>query len=326
MGTFYNLTFQETGKSISKADIDSILFAINQSVSTYIDSSTISLINKENELTEKLTLIKNGDFAEFHAIELPIDTHFIKNYKLSKRIFLESDGAFEPSIMPLVNFWGFGYTPKKAVSESDPHIVAGILELVGFDKFNLEENDSSMRIIKLPNAELDFSGVAKGYAVDCLADYLKANNISNLMVDIGGEVFATGKSPKNNPWRIGLNTPKEDAGLYEVEHIINLDGKALASSGNYRNFHVVEDKKYGHSINPNTGYPELNDLLAVSVVAATCAEADAVATSAMILGLERAYDYVDSYQNLEACFFFSDEEGGIQSRFTEGLSIPDINK
>ena len=178
MGTFYNLTFQETGKSISKADIDSILVAINQSVSTYIDSSTISLINKENELTEKLTLIKNGDFAEFHAIELPIDTHFIKNYKLSKRIFLESDGAFEPSIMPLVNFWGFGYTPKKAVSESDPHIVAGILELVGFDKFNLEENDSSMRIIKLPNAELDFSGVAKGYAVDCLADYLKANNLS----------------------------------------------------------------------------------------------------------------------------------------------------
>ncbi len=326
MGTFYNLTFEETGNSVTKEEIDSLLVAINQSVSTYIHNSTISLINRENEMTEKLSLIINGEFAEFHAIELPIDSHFINNYKISQRIFLESDGAFEPSIMPLVNFWGFGYTPKKAVVEADSQKVAKILELVGFNKFNLEENGASMRIIKLPDSELDFSGVAKGYAVDLLADYLKSKSIVNLMVDIGGEVYTAGQSPKRSPWKIGLNTPKEDAGLYDIKHIIKLEGKALASSGNYRNFHLVGDKKYGHSINPETGYPEFNDLLAVSVVAATCAEADAVATAAMVLGLERAYNYIDAYHNLEACFFFSDSDGNIQSRFTDGMSKLDINQ
>jgi len=320
MGTFYNITYQENGIELKQSKIDSILIAINLSTSTYIDSSTISKINHSAAHSKDVSILLNGKTSTYESVELPYDKHFIYNYRLSDRIYSESDGAFDPTIMPLVNYWGFGYTAKNAVNKVDTEKVEEILSYIGLEKFNLETSASHIKVVKPKNAELDFSAVAKGYAVDILAEYLKSKNIINLMIDIGGEVYASGKNPSNSSWKVGLNTPKESAALRDFEHIVSLDNLALASSGNYRNFHIVDGKKYGHEINPVTGFPELNDLLAVSVAAPTCAEADAIATAAMIMGMEAALKYINSYEHVEACLFFSNNDGEIKSRFTEGMA------
>jgi len=319
MGTYYRLIYQDHANRITKARIDSILIAINLSASTYIDSSTISKINRSSTYGKEIEVLANGRPDTRHQVNLANDIHFIKNYELSERIFLETQGAFDPTIMPLVNYWGFGYTPKKAVA-ADQNKIDSILAYIGMDKVSLEVNTSNMTIVKPARLQLDFSGVAKGYAVDQLTSYLKNAGISNMMIDIGGEVYATGSNPLAKKWTVGLNMPKEDAALTDIISLINLDNQGLASSGNYRNFHVINGKKYGHEINPKSGHPELNDLLAVSVIAPSCAEADAIATGLMIMGLSKAESYVEDYPNIEASFFYSDSSGIIQSRYSEGMS------
>lgn len=311
MGTTYNISYRPGPSSIAKDAIDSILVEINLSLSTYIDSSTISKVNNADQYGEKVTLLENGKEKSFEKITLARDEHFILNYNKAEQIFLESDGAFDPTVMPFVNYWGFGYDPKKPRTDSDKSKVNLMLKYVGLEKFNLEANDNAMVIIKPVNAEIDFSAIAKGYAVDYISNYLTENEVTNSMVEIGGEVYAKGLNKQGLPWKIGLNTPKETAALNDYSSVINLDGRGLASSGNYRNFHVVDGKKYGHEINPKTGYPEKNNLLAVSVLAPTCMEADAVATALMIMGHEKARVYIDDYQQLEACYFTSDEKGNI---------------
>ena len=216
--------------------------------------------------------------------------------------------------MPLVNYWGFGYTPKEAVTRVDSSKVKRMVSKLGMEKFQVEANADSMICIKPRASELDFSGIAKGYAVDYLADHLQMQGVENLLVDIGGEVFVSGKNPKGQKWTLGLNTPDEQSSYYDYAETVILSNKGLASSGNYRNYHVVDGKKYGHEINPKTGFPELNDLLGVSVIAGTCMEADAVATALMIMGKDEALAFLDANINLDGILFFSDSDGYIISK------------
>lgn len=320
MGTSYHITYKADTTSIPQEQIDSILVAINQSVSTYIDDSTISQLNKPST-PERIDVLENGKMAYMQRVVLPADPHFLANHKKSLDIWRESSGHFDPTVMPLVNYWGFGYTSKKPVTQTDSSKVKSLLDLVGLGKITLEHDNNTMTIIKPPGSEIDYSAIAKGYAVDQLGEHFENNNIHDYFVEIGGEVLARGKNPKGEFWRVGLNKPVSEATPTDILEIIALDNMSLASSGNYRIYHVVDNKKYGHEINPLTGYPEQNEILGVSILSESCMEADAVATACMIMGLESAITFVEERLHLEGCFFYSDENGEIVYKATPGFQI-----
>ncbi|MBT8231163.1 MAG: FAD:protein FMN transferase [Saprospiraceae bacterium] len=308
MGTTYNISYK-SGLNL-KPSVDSILIAINQSVSTYIPSSTISKINNfsSNQGNEQINYV------------VATDSHYIKNFDASKIIYQETSNYFDPTVMPLVNYWGFGYTKKKAVTEIDSSEVSLILKSVGFDKWKMTVSEDQLRIDKPIDASLDFSGIAKGYAVDFLASFLESQSIQNYMVEIGGEVFAKGTNQKGMPWTIGLSRPEITAQFNDFQAIVHLQGKGMASSGNYRNYYEVDGKTYGHEINPKTGYPEINQLLGTTIIASECMTADAYATAFMVMGLEKSKKLVEKLQDVEACLFFRNEKGEIDSHNSSGFA------
>ena len=327
MGTTYNITLQDSNKRITKIALDSILIDINDAVSTYIPSSLISQINNDSLFEEKNVLV-NGELSSILSLNIENNTHFNQNFEISKLIYKITDGYFDPTVMPLVNFWGFGYTEKKAVTEIDSVEVKNIAERIGFDKWSLNQGRSGAKIVKNTGAELDFSAVAKGYGVDVLSQYIASNQIKNYMVEIGGEVYASGVNDKGLSWKLGLSTPVKNAPPNQYSGICVLSDKALASSGNYRNFYDVNGVMYGHEINPKTGFPEINELLGTSVVADNCAEADAFATAFMVMGLDKSIEMVEKIDNIEACFFYRDSTNEISKVFSQGFSkyLEEINQ
>lgn len=320
MGTTYSIIYEPYNKVVSQTSIDSILVSINQSVSTYIDTSTISKINNSVTYGKPTELLANGKYTKQDRVQLKSDLHFEYNYKIANRIYLDTDGYFDPTVMPLVNYWGFGYTPKKPVTKVDSQIVKNILKDVGMEKLTAESIGGQLVCIKPPKTELDFSAIAKGYAVDYIANYLQEQGVENVMVEIGGETFAAGRNPRSIKWTIGLNTPKSDSALNDFSSYLTLDSMAVASSGNYRIYYEVEGRRYGHEINPKTGYPERNALLGVSVIAPTCIEADAIATALMVMGQEKAESYIESKDHLEAILFVGNDDGGISMLKSEGFT------
>ena len=320
MGTTYHISYNSMANVVTKQTIDSLLVAINNSLSTYIPESTISQINKNlGDRSQSIEILENGILRSVQKIETPYDPHFVINYNRAEQVYISSGAAFDPTVMPLVNYWGFGYTPKKPVTKVDSARITQILEQVGMDKFELVSDNQTMRIIKPTNGEIDFSGIAKGYAVDQISLIFQQKLIKDFMVEIGGEVYAQGVNKSGNKWTIGLSTPRSDANINHFAQLIELDGHGLASSGNYRIYHVVDQKKYGHEINPRTGYPELNDILGVSVAAEDCMTADAYATAYMILGFETAKLHLKSHPELQACFFVSDPNGVISPHYANGF-------
>lgn len=315
MGTSYNISYRSSESINYKPQVDSILVAINDEVSTYEPNSIITRFNKT---------------AEPMCLEHPSKTnrcngcHFYTVYKSAEQIYYKTDKHFDPTIMPLVNYWGFGYKKKQAVINQNKDTIQEILNFVGMDKLELivEKNTACKSILNKsnPKSELDFSAIAKGYAVDYLAEFLEEKHISDYLVEIGGEVRASGTNPKSEPWKIGINVPSEDAKVTDFQTIVALNNKSLASSGNYRIFYEVDGKKYGHEINPISGYPEKNKLLGVSVITDNCMEADAYATAFMIMGLEKSIKLVEAYESMEAYFIFGNDAGGMDVKYTDGFA------
>ncbi|MCP4439552.1 MAG: FAD:protein FMN transferase [Aureispira sp.] len=304
MGTTYSITYRDSLGQDFKPEVNSLLQAINQEVSTYIKDSKISVFNT----SETLELEKTTE-------------HFVRNFNRAKEIYQKSNGWFNPTVMPLVNYWGFGYTEKRAVEDVDSSIVDSLVQLVVFDSIQLSDAGEKWLVQKTNAAiQLDFSAIAKGDAVDAIGLLLEKKGIVSYVVEIGGEVRARGKTPKGYPWRAGINVPSEDAALNELQAAIELKQKSLATSGNYRNFHEVNGQKYAHTINPQTGYPEKNRLLSASVIAENCATADAFATAFMAMGLDKAWVLVNQLPEVEAYFIYSDENGAFQTKHSEGLN------
>lgn len=319
MGTTYNVKHDLKSKDL-KAAVDSILIEINNSVSTYIPKSIISQINQDS-LGSPSTILVNGQNQDYLKYQFERDKHFLTNFEKSFKVFQETDSFFDPTIMPLVNYWGFGYHEKVAIKEVDSLKVNAIANSIGLEKWTINLDREKFRLIKPIKGELDFSAIAKGYAVDEISRFLEEKGAKNYMVEIGGEVFTKGLNDKNQLWTVGLNTPKHDAGIYDFISFVQVDSKGVASSGNYRIFHEVDGKKYGHEINPKSGYPELNRLQGVTVIANTCMEADAFATAFMVMGLERSKAKIKSLENIDACFFYFDDEGNIVQEFSLGFEI-----
>ena len=199
----------------------------------------------------------------------------------------------------------------------DSSKVDSLLQFVGLEKVELAIYEDSKWLRKaLPGVKLDFSAIAKGYGVDLLGQVLEARDITDYLVDIGGETLAKGQSPRQTAWQLGISLPKEEASLRDLQTTVPLQDQALATSGNYRNFYEVDGVKYSHTINPKTGYPERNTLLSASVFAPDCMTADAYATAFMALGAERGYELASQLPTVEAYFIFSQPDGSMDIRYT----------
>lgn len=316
MGTYYSVKYGSTSSADLKPTIDSILVALNDEVSTYIPSSTISTFNQAESSLDLGYPVDAYLLSDTRKIPAK-NGHFARNYLLSRQIHERTEGYFEPTIMPLVNYWGFGYTEKNKVQSVDSTLVDSLLTLVGMEKVNYQGTVLSK---KHSGVQLDFSGVAKGYGVDLLGQFLEANNINNYLVEIGGEVRARGVNSRGSYWTIGVNKPDPQAKLTDFQVTATLENRAVATSGNYRNFYEVDGNKYAHIINPKTGYTQLSDLLSVTVFADDCATADGFATAMMIMGREGALQLAESEPDLEVLLIYGTEDGGTATQASSGLN------
>ncbi|MDR0962287.1 MAG: FAD:protein FMN transferase [Mediterranea sp.] len=294
-GTMYKITYQYD--TDLKADIDSALRHFDGSLSTFNDTSTLSRVNR-NEV-------------------VPYDSLFVNVIRRSLEISRQTDGAFDITVAPLVNAWGFGF---KKGDFPDSLKVDSLLQLAGYTKIALSPDGQVVK--QDPRIMLDCSAIAKGYAVDIIARLLTSKGIDNYMVDIGGEVVVHGTNASGEAWRIGINKPVDDslATNNELQTILQLSDVAVATSGNYRNFYYRDGKKYAHTIDPQTGYPIQHSILSATVVARDCMSADAYATSFMVMGLPRAKEFVATHPEIEACFIYTDDEGNNRLYLTKGMN------
>lgn len=266
-----------------QAELEAELQKVDASLSMFNPQSTISKINR-NETDET-------------------DEMLSEVLKLSFTIYEATDGAFDPTVAPLVNAWGFGF---KSGQMPDSTQVDSLLALVGLSHIHLDGNKLTK---DNPLSILDFSAIAKGYGVDRAAQVLRNHDIKNFMVEIGGEIVTEGVNEKGEPWRIGINKPDDDSTSTntELQDVIELSGKAIATSGNYRNYYIKDGRKIAHTINPKTGYPAQQDILSSTVIAPTCAEADAFATAFMVLGTKAAKRVLEKQPQLETYFITNDK-------------------
>lgn len=262
MGTTYHITYEGKKPTSLKKEIDKLLLRVNASMSTYEPNSTISKIN-DNRSVET-------------------DAFFRTVFKKAKQINKITEGAFDPTVGPLVNAWGFGFKNGDGV---DSATIDSLMQFVGFGDVLL----IGEQVVKAkPETIIDFSAIAKGFGVDQVATLLNTKLIDNYMVEIGGEVVVKGKNKEDRNWNLGINKPEE--GTNDIFAIASLTNKAVATSGNYRNFKMVDGQKYVHTINPKTGYGKVSKLLSASVIANDCTTADALATGIMVMGVEHAIE------------------------------------
>ena len=303
MGTTYNVTYRDSEHRHFQTDINQLLATVNKAVSTYDDNSTISMFNKTDG---KFQLPKNNVI-------------FMKNFTLAKEVFEKSKGSFDPTVMPLVNYWGFGNKEKKAVTSIDIKKVAQLKKYVGFEKVKFIMDEEKPYITKsTKEVELDFSACAKGGGVDAIAEFLQSKGIMDYLVDIGGELIAHGQSPSGGNWKVGISIPKAAAATSDVHTVVKLNNKAIATSGNHRNYYKTKGYKYGHTLNPATGFPEKNNLLSASVFAPNCMKADAYATAFMVMGLEKALILAEELPEIEAFFIYGNKDGSMDVKYTSG--------
>ena len=309
MGTQFSCQYSGSmSQSEIHEGVDSLLELVNLVASTYIPTSFISLFNQSEQ-----------------GICLPAKHiwmhHMNSVMKLSGEVYEVSDGFFDPTLMPLVNYWGFGYEERiKKYNINRPEIDS-ILTYIGFEKIKTTTKNDSICLKKMnPNMELDLSAIAKGYAVDLIADYLGSKGADNYYINIGGEVAVKGVNSKGTAWTLGINYPDTAAGLQELYTSIKLKNGAMATSGNYRNYYAAGGKHIAHTINPKNGLASPSDLKSVTIVASTCAVADAYATACMAMGYGRARALVEAHSDLEGFFIYTDpSKKGLQHFATPQL-------
>jgi thiamine biosynthesis lipoprotein len=294
MGTTYSLTYlSQSGKNL-QISVDSLLVVFNSSLSTYIPDSEISRFNRMDTL----------------AFTLP---YLPQVLNASKTVYENTAGAFDPTVGPLVNVWGFGPGGPELKDSADIEV---LLRLVGFDKVNFDNKDVRKTVT---GVYLDFSAIAKGQGADVIADFLTRRGIENYLIEIGGELVARGVNEKGELWKVGINRPDESASASDLYSIIALENRGMATSGNYRNYYVRDSVKISHTINPATGYPVNHSLLSATVLAKDCMIADAYATALMVMGLERAIQLDSTLSEIEVFLIYDDGKGGYGTFASESL-------
>jgi thiamine biosynthesis lipoprotein len=295
MGTSYHIQYLDSLGRDFQVGIDSLLDDLNKHLSTYQDDSYISRFNKD----EMRLVLPKG-----------LSRHFKENLDASRVIYDKSGGLFDPTVMPLVKFWGYGkgYQLDSAATDNRLKLkLEALLKMVGLNYLKWEVVGDSFELVKLkPGLSLDFNAIAQGYGVDLVGEFLEQRGIKDYMVEIGGEVFCKGKNAKGAVWKVGINVPKEGVDNQDFAATIQLKNGGLATSGNYRKFKTVNGVKISHTINPKTGMPEINTLLSVTIVAASSKWADGYATACMVMGYEKAKVFLAANSDIKALFITSD--------------------
>ncbi len=291
----YNVKYYHPSALNLKTSVDSLLHIWNQALSTYIPNSEISRFN---------------DSDSCFTFE---SEYFYPVLKKSREVYENSGGAFDPTVGPLVNAWGFG--PDKSLSPDSARIDS-LKVLIGFDKIHFDRK----KVCKeLPGMKLDFSAVAKGYAVDVVADFLQSKGIRDLLVEIGGELVCKGTKEGNKPWRTAIEDPEVKIYEQKILAVVDITDRAIATSGNYRNYYVRNGRKYVHTIDPATGYPVQHSLLSASIFAADCMTADAYATAFMVMGVEKGKRLLKKHPELDAYLIYEDKNKHLVTYASPGI-------
>ena len=292
-GTIYHITYQSDTNY--QKEIEAELQKVDNSLSPFNKTSIISRVNRNEKVK--------------------VDEMFSEVFQLAEKISGDTDGAFDITVAPMVNAWGFGF---KTGNPPTRQTIDSLRAIVGFHNVALQDG---YVIKKNPKTMLDCSAIAKGYGTDVVARFLKKKGVQNFMVEIGGEIVVNGNNEKLRPWRIGINKPTDDSlnTSQAIQDVVSVSNIAMATSGNYRNFYYKNGKKYAHTIDPKTGYPVQHNILSATVFADDCATADAYATSFMVLGLDGAKKILEKHPELCAYLIYSDQKGSNQIWYSPSL-------
>ena len=295
-GTVYNITYQ-SDKNLEK-EIIRELDKVDASLSPFNEKSIISKINRNEEAV--------------------VDNYFYDVFNLAMQISEDTNGAFDITVAPIVNAWGFGF---KSGSSPTSQYIDSLKQFIGYKKVRINKDKHVVK--QDERIMLDCSAIAKGYGSDVVARLFNAKGIKNYMIEIGGEIVASGVSDKRLPWKIGITKPSEDSlgTSNELQTILNITDCAMATSGNYRNFYYKNGKRYAHTIDPRTGYPIQHNILSATVIAKSCAQADAYATSFMVLGLDEAKKILERHPQLLAYLIYTNKDNEYEVWHSPALKI-----
>lgn len=295
-GTYYSVTYYEKDGINYQPAIDSFFRAFDLSASNYLKESIISRFN----------------FNDSTAVA---DNAFTMIFKKSMEVSEKTGGAFDITVMPLINAWGFGFTDPMKLDSTQ---VDSILPLVDYRNVSLVNG----RLIKKnPAIMIDFNAIAQGYSADLIGMMLETKGIEDYLVDVGGEVLAKGNKPGGEEWRVGIEQPTENAeDSRTLNAVVKLKNQALATSGNYRRYIMKDGKRYSHTIDPKTGFPVMHTVLSVSVLAPDCMTADAYATAFMVMGIDKTKEFLASNPDIEVYFIYSDTNGKLATWVSPGLA------
>ena len=295
-GTSYSIQYAAYETNVDfQEQFDKLFYIINKSMSAYQFNSIISKINRNEEVS--------------------IDSHFRKVFDTSKEIYKHTNGAFDPTIGIMVNAWNFG--PDGAIENLDKPKIDSLMLTVGLDKVERFDN----KIVKQNEGTIiDFNAIAKGYAVDVIANFLDTQNVENYLVEIGGEIRAKGiNASSGNPWKIGVENPNFN-GTQTIMKTISLDNESMATSGTYRKFKVDENgNKYAHIIDTKTGYPSKTNLLSISVIAKDCMTADAYATAFKSMGIDKVTLFLKGHPELKTFLIFENDNRELETLTLNGF-------
>ncbi|MFD0976399.1 FAD:protein FMN transferase [Salinimicrobium gaetbulicola] len=298
LGTTYSIKYySEEDIPLEKA-LDSIFERVNQSMSTYREGSDISRLNRNDSLVR-------------------VDSLFQNVFKLSEKVYQESEGYFDPTVGKLVNFYGFG--PEKEEVTIDSVRIDSLRQYVGLDKIRITSEGEVKKDI--PGIYIDFNAIAKGYTIDLIGHYLDSKKVNNYLVELGGELLARGENlEKQAVWTVGVDDPSQTEER-TLTAAVQLKDRAMATSGNYRKNRLdpKTGKMYVHTVNPLTGYAEKSDVLSASVLAENCALADAYATAFMAMGLERSKEMLSKTEGVDVYLIYAGENGSIEEFTTPGF-------
>ncbi len=293
-GSYYAITYyDEKGRNFQR-EVDSIFHAVDMSVNLWVDSSIISKVNRNEEVT--------------------LDSIFINNFNIAQEAAQLSDGYFDPTISPIVAAWGFSYKTGDSIT---PQLIDSLKQLVDYRKIRIENE----KIVKEnPSIQLDFNAIAQGYTSDLIAHFLESRGIENYLVDTGGEIMARGEKPDGKPWIVGIEKPAKNWDSEQVVQTrIALRDKGLVTSGSTRKYVERNGKRYSHCIDPKTGYPVEHQLLSVTVLADNSVWADALASICMVMGKEKSLPLIENLDEVEAYYIYVNERNELETFATNGF-------
>ena len=292
--SYYAITYFDELNRNFQHEIDSIFHAVDMSVNLWVDSSVISKVNRNEEVT--------------------LDSIFIDNFRIAQKAARLSDGYFDPTISPIVAAWGFSYKSGDSIT---PQLIDSLKQLVNYQKIRIENG----KVVKEnPNMKLDFNAIAQGYTSDLIASFLESRGIKNYLVDTGGEIMARGSKPNGQPWIVGIEKPAKNWDSEQVVQTrITLRDKGLVTSGSTRKYVERNGRRYSHCIDPKTGYPVEHNVLSATIMAENSVWADALASICMVMGMEKSLPLIEIMDGVEVYYIFVNDQNELETFATEGF-------